>query len=83
MNSVCDKTIRLDKTWVLLWSFSQGCFHVETLNETVKAGIEAFTERHTFQDFIVLGVAEDRKEIDRLYDELLEKYGRPERTKTP
>ena len=60
---------------VLLWSFSQGCFHRETLDLTVKAGIEAYAQKHTFQDYIVLAVANDPSELNQVREALVTKFG--------
>ena len=68
----------LDKVNVLLYSFKQGCFHVETLDETIVCGLNAYARGSAFQDYIVLAVAADRKQLDELRDELVSKYGRYE-----
>mgnify|MGYP001606545887 CR=1 FL=1 len=73
--------IPLKETHVLLWSFSQGCFHCETLDETVASGQLAFAENRSFQDYIVLAVASTREEIDTVRVALVARYGRPEPTK--
>lgn len=66
----------LKQIHVLLWSFSQGCFHCETLDETVTNGQIAYAENRNFQDYIVIAVAPTREEINLVRTALIARYGR-------
>lgn len=71
---------QIDTLHVLLYSFRQGCFHIETLEETMRSGLEAYAHKRTFQDYIVLAVHPDRRVIDAAYSHLISEYGRYEPT---
>lgn len=70
----------LDKVHLLLWSFSQGCFHYETLADTIESGLEAYAKNLNFQDYIVLAVASDWRTLSVLREQSVATYGRPEKT---
>ncbi len=67
----------LDRVRVLLWSFTQGCFHQENLTETLNSNLNAFAKKRAHQDFIVVGVAADQQTLERLRIRLIEEYGQP------
>lgn len=71
------------KLHVLIHSFSQGCFHFETLDETIESGIMAYAENRSFQDYIVIGVSPNRGDVEKLRDKLVAKYGRYTPTRNP
>lgn len=64
------------KLHVLLHSFSQGCFHIETLDKTIENGFSAYADNNCQQDYIVLGVSPNRADVEALRDRLVEKFGR-------
>ena len=45
----------------LEWSFSQGCFHIDSLERTMKSNISAFL-RGGCTDYIILGIFENCKD---------------------
>jgi hypothetical protein len=74
-NPISLKIRGLDRVHVLLWSFRQGCFHFETLTETLNSNLSAYAENRAHQDYIVVGVAADQQTLNRLRIRLIEEYG--------
>lgn len=71
------------KMHVLLYSFSQGCFHFETLDKTMESGVLAYIKNRCFQDYIVLGVSRSREDVEKLRDTLVSECGRYTPTRSP
>lgn len=75
--------IQANKIHVLLHSFSQGCFHFETLDETIANGIESYAKNQCQQDYIVLAVANSREELNAVRDRIVSAFGRYTPTRAP
>lgn len=56
----------------VLWSPLQECFHRETLEETIKSGMESFRDK-TKVDYILVGIFDTKEESDRFLDRMREK----------
>lgn len=65
--------------WALLWSASQGAFHIETLNETIQNGADNYAENNP-NDYILIRIEESHAALLRARDELVRRYGRHEPT---
>ena len=61
----------LSKLHVLLWSPSSGWLHKETLDNTVRTGIDSYLGNITGQDYIVIAVVESRDELIEVRDKLI------------
>lgn len=61
-----------DQIYVLLYSFSQHAFHVETLADTMRTGLRAIEKKQP-NDFIVIRAAESRQAIDAFHVDLIER----------
>jgi hypothetical protein len=75
--------IPANKIHVLLHSFSQGCFHFETLDQTIATGIESYAKNQCQQDYIVLAVGNSREELNTVRDRLISAFGRYTPTRAP
>lgn len=70
-DSIISMMTDLSKLHVLLWSPSSGNLHKETLDRTVRTGIDSYLGNVTGQDYIVIAVADSRKEIVEVRDKLI------------
>ena len=54
--------------YVTLWSYSQNCFHHETLSETLKIGTQCFLKNEP-QDYIVIFLSPNEEERNAFTNE--------------
>lgn len=62
--------MNISDTHVLLYSFSQSAFHIETLDKTVNSGMRAL-EKNRPNDYIIVAVGPTRADIDRSHEQIM------------
>ena len=67
----------IPSSFVVEWSFSQRCFHVERIGEALQHNLDAF-RRHCGADYVPLGVYPTREAANAAYEELKKWLPRPE-----
>jgi hypothetical protein len=66
------------KTWVVTWSRSQDCFHVETVDEMLQSNLEVFFHQNPYpSDWIVVGFADTIHEANEITVRLKKKMDDP------
>ena len=71
----------MPELWVLLYSHRQQCFHIETLQETIRYGLGAFKSQ-SGNDYIVLFMAESQDECHEFRAKIADENNKPRTTET-